>query len=123
MTNIAASVPKLDRVIHEPARLAILSALSGVDRADFNYLLVALGLSRGNLSSHMNKLSDAGYVTVKKQFVGNMPNTSYILTNHGKTALDGYWNELDALRTEARAMPGASLAQSATSHEEASGGD
>ena len=88
----------MDRVVHEPARLAIMSMLSGVDQVDFNYLLAALGLSRGNLSSHMTKLCDAGYVEMSKQFVGNVPNTSYTLTDSGQAALAAYWVALDSLR-------------------------
>ena len=54
----------IDRIIHEPVRLRILSILTGVDLADFNFFLSTLGLSRGNLSSHMDKLERAGYVEV-----------------------------------------------------------
>ncbi len=112
MTASATSVPHLDRLIHEPARLAILSALSSVDQADFSYLLVALGLSRGNLSSHMTRLAEVGYIKVRKRFIGNVPNTSYSLTDKGRQALDGYWRELDALRPE---VPEAAASASAPS--------
>lgn len=101
MTSAKSIVPKLDRLVHEPARLAIMSVLSDVEHADFNYLLVALNLSRGNLSSHLAKLSEVGYVTVKKRFIGNVPNTSYVLTKRGMEALEAYWRELDALRERA----------------------
>lgn len=99
MTNTSKSVPSVDRLVHEPARLAILSVLSGVDRADFNYLAVALGLSAGNLSSHMAKLGDAGYVAIDKAFVGGMPRTSYALTEAGRAALDTYWSQIDRIRS------------------------
>ena len=101
MTSANPTVPKLDRLVHEPARLAIMSVLSEVEHVDFNYLLVALNLSRGNLSSHLAKLSDVGYVAVKKRFIGNVPNTSYVLTARGAEALEAYWRELDALRAGA----------------------
>lgn len=104
MTPAKPIVPKLDRLVHEPARLAIMSVLSEVEHADFNYLLVALNLSRGNLSSHLAKLSDGGYVAVKKRFIGNVPNTSYVLTRRGVEALEAYWRELDALRSGAVAV-------------------
>ena len=55
----------LDRVIHEPARLRILMILAGLDLADFNFLLSTLGLTNGNLSSHMDRLERAGYVKVR----------------------------------------------------------
>ena len=99
MTNTQKSVPSVDRLVHEPARLAILSVLSGVDRADFNYLVVALGLSAGNLSSHMAKLGDAGYVAIDKAFVGGMPRTSYALTDAGRAALNAYWGQIDQIRS------------------------
>ena len=65
----------LDRAIHEPARLRILMILSGVDLADFNFLLSTLGLSKGNLSSHVDRLESAGYVEVRKSFNGKIPHT------------------------------------------------
>ena len=101
MGNEQGGVPSLDRAIHEPARLAVMSVLRGVEQVDFNYLLAALGLSRGNLSSHMNKLCEAGYVEVSKQFIGNTPNTSYSITPSGQAALEGYWTSLDVLRPSA----------------------
>ena len=67
----------IDRVIHEPARLRILSILTGVDLADFMFLLSTLSLSRGNLSSHMDKLERADYVEVRKSFNGKIPHSDY----------------------------------------------
>jgi DNA-binding MarR family transcriptional regulator len=89
---------ELDRTIHEPARLRILTILSGVDAADFSFLLTALGLTKGNLSSHMDKLEKAGYVEVEKGFVGRIPHTDFRITAEGRAALDQYWNDLDAIR-------------------------
>jgi len=89
---------ELDRTIHEPARLRILMILSGVDVADFNFLLETLGLTKGNLSSHMDKLEKAGYVEVIKFFQGKMPHTDFRLTDAGRVALTAYWAELDAIR-------------------------
>ena len=89
---------ELDRTIHEPARLRILMILSGVDVADFNFLLETLGLTKGNLSSHMDKLEKAGYVEVIKSFQGKMPHTDFRLTDAGRVALTAYWAELDAIR-------------------------
>jgi len=101
----SSPVPKLDRLVHEPARLAILSTLSEVEQVDFNFLLLALGLSRGNLSSHMTKLAEAGYVVIDKRFVGNLPNTTYAITEEGSSALALYWEQLEALRPVARRAP------------------
>ena len=89
---------ELDRTIHEPARLRILMILSGVDVADFNFFLETLGLTKGNLSSHMDKLEKAGYVEVIKSFQGKMPHTDFRLTDAGRVALTAYWAELDSIR-------------------------
>ena len=74
----------------------------GVDLADFNFLLSTLGLSRGNLSSHMDKLERAGYVEVKKGFNGKIPHTDYRMTDGGRAALSDYWAALDQIRTSSR---------------------
>ena len=87
-----------DRTIHEPARLRVLTILSGVDTADFKFLLTALGLSKGNLSSHVSRLEDAGYVKVTKSFNGKIPHTDYKLTKTGRKALSDYWTTLDEIR-------------------------
>ena len=72
--------------------------LSGVEQADFNFLLTTLGLTRGNLSRHVEKLESAGYLKVKKSFKGKVPNTGYKLTEKGSRALTQYWANLDAIR-------------------------
>ena len=88
----------IDRIIHEPVRLRILSILTGVDVADFKFLLSTLGLSKGNLSSHMDRLERAGYVDVKKGFNGRIPHTDYRITVAGRDALSDYWAALDRIR-------------------------
>ena len=88
----------LDRVIHEPARLRIMMILSGVDLADFAFLLSTLGLTRGNLSSHMDRLERTGYVKVCKSFNGKIPHTDYQLTALGQKALGDYWAAVDQIR-------------------------
>ena len=89
----------LDRAIHEPARLRIMSILAGVADADFTFLLNALGLTRGNLSCHIDRLERAGYVEVIKGFNGKIPHTKYRMTKPGRRALETYWAELDAIRS------------------------
>jgi len=89
---------EFDKVIHEPARLRIMMILSGIEQADFNFLLKTLSLTRGNLSRHIEKLESAGYLEVKKSFKGKIPNTSYQLTQKGSKALAQYWEKLDAVR-------------------------
>lgn len=89
---------ELDRTIHEPVRLRIMAILTGVDRADFNFMLSALALSKGNLACHIDKLERAGYVEVQKSFNGKVPHTEYQLTDVGRSALADYWAALDAIR-------------------------
>ena len=88
----------IDKIIHEPARLRIMMILSGVEQADFNFLLTTLNLTRGNLSRHIEKLESANYIQVSKTFKGKMPNTSYQLTKEGSKALALYWENLDTVR-------------------------
>jgi len=94
---------ELDPNVHQPARLRILMLLSGVDSADFTFLLTALGLTKGNLSSHMSRLEAASYVEIAKSFQGKMPNTSYSLTPLGRSRLAEYWRAIDEIRA---ASPG-----------------
>jgi DNA-binding transcriptional ArsR family regulator len=95
----------LDRTIHEPARLRVLTILSGLDLADFNFLLETLGLTKGNLSSHMDRLEKAGYVEVIKSFKGKIPYTQFRLTDAGRAALAEYWVSLDTIRALREATP------------------
>jgi len=80
----------LDRVIHEPARLVLVSNLFVVDEADFVYLSNRTGLTAGNISSHMSRLEAAGYVAVRKMFAGKRPRTVYTLTPEGRAAFERY---------------------------------
>jgi DNA-binding transcriptional ArsR family regulator len=92
---------ELDSNVHQPARLRILMLLSGVDSADFTFLLTALGLTKGNLSSHMSRLEAASYVEIAKTFEGKIPNTSYSLTPLGRSRLAEYWRAVDEIRSSA----------------------
>ena len=91
---------QIDRIIHEPVRLRALTLLSGVQAAEFSFLLKVLGLTNGNLSVHMRKLEEAGYVSVAKEFVGRTPRTTYQITGEGREALRGYWRVMDEMRTD-----------------------
>jgi DNA-binding MarR family transcriptional regulator len=91
---------ELDRVVHEPARLSLLTALSVCRSADFLYLQRLTGLSKGNLSSHLSKLEDAGLVTIEKVFLGKTPNTHVALTRAGRGAIERHWKQLDELRRQ-----------------------
>jgi len=94
-------VTELDPEVHQPTRLRALMLLSGVETADFNFLLNTLGLTKGNLSAHMSRLEELGYVQVTKKFLGKVPNTSYRLTPRGRDSLKAYWQAMDALRASA----------------------
>jgi DNA-binding transcriptional ArsR family regulator len=93
---------ELDRLVHEPARLAIMSALSACESADFLYLRRITGLSKGNLSSHLARLEDAGLVTVTKDFVGRIPRTNAALTPEGRDRLAAHWRDLQSLARDTR---------------------
>lgn len=84
----------VDRIVHEPARLAILAVLAGCESADFKYLLAATGLTKGNLSAQAIKLEIAGYVAIEKKFAGRVPSTHYRITSEGKRALEKYSKQL-----------------------------
>lgn len=81
----------LDRLVHEPARLAILTVLASAGAVEFRFLETVTGLTRGNLNSHATKLEAAGYLEVEKAFRGKVPVTTYHLTATGRRALEGYW--------------------------------
>ena len=76
-------LPKLDPLLHSELRLAIMSLLAGVDEADFTYLKEQTGATSGNLSVQIDKLSEAGYISVEKGFKGKMPRTVCRITPHG----------------------------------------
>ena len=80
----------IDRLIHEPARLLLLSCLYVVESADFVFLSRQTGLTGGNLSSHLSKLEAAGYVDIEKTFVGKRPQTMLRLTSKGRAAFEDY---------------------------------
>jgi DNA-binding transcriptional ArsR family regulator len=91
----------LDRVIHEPARLRLVALLAGVDEADFLWLQRESGLTKGNLSSHLAKLEEAGYVEVRKLFKGKIPLTVLRLTRQGAKAFGDYKKAMRGLLTPA----------------------
>ena len=88
----------LDRLVHEPGRLAIMTVLSSVTDADFLFLQRATGLTKGNLSSHLTKLEDAGLVSIEKRFIRKKPNTNVALTPAGRERIAEHWAQLERLR-------------------------
>lgn len=89
-----SALAEIDRLVHEPARLAVMSLLYVVESADFTFLLNQTGLSWGNLSAHMSKLEEAGYLQVEKSFKGRRPNTNLRLTAAGRSAFQEYRRRL-----------------------------
>ena len=87
----------LDRVIHERVRLAIVSALAGVESLSFADLKQLLDITDGNLGVHARRLEEAGFVACDKTFVDRVPRTEYRLTAAGRRALDGYLDHMESL--------------------------
>ena len=84
----------IDTLIHEPARLNIMAQLYVLESADFLFLMRQTGLSFGNLSSHLSKLEAAGYVNVKKEFLGKKPHTMPRLSEKGRVAFRKYMQRM-----------------------------
>jgi DNA-binding HxlR family transcriptional regulator len=90
-------IQDINRIIHEPARLLILSVLNAVEEADFKFLSIATSLTKGNLSRQTTQLEEAGYIQIHKYYKGKIPATNYRLTASGKAAFVLYWNQLATL--------------------------
>jgi DNA-binding transcriptional ArsR family regulator len=90
MTSRLRQIADLDRLIHEPARLMIAATLYLVKEADFLYLQNQTDLTKGNLSSHLAKLEEAGYVEIEKSYRGKIPMTVCRLTKTGRVSFQGY---------------------------------
>jgi DNA-binding MarR family transcriptional regulator len=100
--RVFEDVAATDRLIHEPARLVVLTALASCESADFVFLQRLTALQAGNLSQHLAKLEQAGLITVTKGFSGKYPQTTVAITDDGKKALDNHWKKLDELRKIAK---------------------
>ncbi|HEC39090.1 hypothetical protein LCGC14_1411540 [marine sediment metagenome] len=88
-------LPTIDKLIHEPARLKIIANLYVVKEVDFIFLKNQTGMTWGNLSSHLSKLEDAGYVNVKKELAGKKIKTRIKLTEEGRKAFREYRQKMD----------------------------
>ena len=95
--SIALNLEEIDRLIHEPARLSVMALLYVIESADFVFLMNQTGLTWGNLSAHLSKLEEAGYIEVKKSFKGKRPNTELRLTVAGRQAFQAYRSRLQQL--------------------------
>lgn len=94
------SIMDLDRMVHEPARLAILTVLSAAEEVEFLFLLKVTGLSKGNLSIQAQKLEASGYIKTLKSFRGRVPVTAFQITAEGKAALSKYHDHIRSLLPE-----------------------
>lgn len=94
------AIGRIDRMVHEPARLLILAHLYVLENADFIFLMRQTGLTRGNLSSHLSKLEGAGYVEIKKEFIDKIPRTLLRLTRQGRDAFRAYRTDMKQVLDE-----------------------
>ncbi len=94
MSNEIRNLVEIDRLIHEPARLMIVAILYAVESADFLYLKRETELTKGNLSSHLSKLEEAGYVDIEKTYKGKIPLTICNLTDKGRKAFENYRKQM-----------------------------
>ncbi len=88
---------KLDPIIHSPTRLAILSVLISVENANFTFLKESIKTTDGNLSTHLSKLEESGYITIKKMFKGKKPQTTCTITLKGREAFENYLDQLEMI--------------------------
>ena len=102
MTAPFDELSSLDMAVHEPARLAILSALSSCRACDFVFLQSLIGLTGGNLSTHLQKLEEREFIQVEKRFKGRRPQTMIHITAKGRAAIERHWRRLETLRNAAR---------------------
>jgi DNA-binding MarR family transcriptional regulator len=91
------TIAEIDRVVHSPARLMILAYMGAVDSADFIFLMNQVNLTRGNLSSHLKALEEAGYVSIQKEFVDKVPRTLIRLTDAGREAIQTYREQMQTI--------------------------
>jgi DNA-binding MarR family transcriptional regulator len=105
MPGLSESLAEIDRLIHEPARLALLTALSAIQQADFLFLQRLIGLTAGNLSAHLARLEESGLIWQKKTIRGKRPHTEIGLTPAGRAAIERHWRQLEDLRRQASVAP------------------
>ena len=98
----AFDIGRLDDVIHGRMRLGIMAYLASAEVADFNELKAALEATQGNLSIHLRKLEEAGYITIEKSFLGRKPLTRARLTDAGRGAFASYLDAISRLLDEQR---------------------
>lgn len=95
-------IASLDKLLHEPARLSLMTVLASCKSADFLALKHLTGLTGGNLSVHLSKLEEAGLITIEKQFIEKKPNTQVKITNEGRRLIEQHWQQLENLHQNAK---------------------
>jgi len=105
-TDSLSEIMNIDRLVHSPARLSILTYLSVVEEGDAVYLLNQTGLTWGNLSANVTRLQEAGYIEVVKEFKNKKPHTLLKLTDRGRKAFQGYQNKMKGLLDIKSLSPG-----------------
>lgn len=105
-TDSLSEIMNIDRLVHSPARLSILTYLSVVEEGDAVYLLNQTGLTWGNLSANVTRLQEAGYIEVVKEFKDKKPHTLLKLTDRGRKAFQGYQNKMKGLLDIKSLFPG-----------------
>ena len=98
MSNVFEEIAGLDKLIHEPARLAIMTILSTVESADFLALQHLTGLTSGNLSVHLSKLVEGKLISYDKKIVGKKTKTQVKITAKGRQTLEKHWLQLENFR-------------------------
>ena len=88
---------QIDELIHSRIRLAIISVLISLEDAEFNFIKKQVNTTDGNLSVHLRKLEEAGYITVTKEFANRKPVSKYNLTKTGRKAFEAYIQKLEEL--------------------------
>jgi len=96
--SLAITLADLNRVVHEPARLAILTVLASCDTADFKFLETATGLTKGNLSVQLTRLEEASLIRIEKATKKNRPLTAARILAEGRYQLARYWRRMEEIR-------------------------
>jgi DNA-binding MarR family transcriptional regulator len=89
-----SSLSEVDRLVHEPARLVVMANLYVVESADYMFLMRQAGLTWGNLSAHLSKLEEAGYIQIEKTYRGKRPYTLVRLSEKGRTVFKNYMKQM-----------------------------
>lgn len=95
---LASTLADLNRLVHEPARLAILTVLGSCQSADFTFLETATGLTKGNLSVQLTRLEEAALIRIEKSAKKNRPVTTAHIVAEGRYQLARYWRQMEEIR-------------------------